>query len=314
MPSIPIPSITVDSTVQIRRAQREQTVRRYVEAFEKLPPVVVFKTPEGLLLADGFHRLAAANRLGKAEIHAEIRQGTYTDALEFAVVSNTKNAEPLRADERDEGIRRLKHLHARWSLRQIADAMSISHVTVKRVLDADRVRHVMQPPVTMVTASHLREVARLPKQCWRQLLEAIRVERWSVEKTAQIVGQIKDKSGSPEECATALQDKIGSGKAGGERIRTATHLPYPPINMRVGGVVDGGLAIRRALNCVALARKSEMSSILRSIGPEGHAMLVRELSDSIQFLQLLLDRTQLALRRTPDRIGVEVRPTVFAQR
>ena len=38
-------------------------VERYAQMLDALPPIVVFDTPEGLLLVDGYHRLAAA-RLG----------------------------------------------------------------------------------------------------------------------------------------------------------------------------------------------------------------------------------------------------------
>jgi hypothetical protein len=38
-------------------------VERYAQMLDALPPIVVFDTPEGLLLVDGCHRLAAA-RLG----------------------------------------------------------------------------------------------------------------------------------------------------------------------------------------------------------------------------------------------------------
>ena len=77
MPKIAINKIVVDPTVQIRRANHEPTIRRYEESFDKLPPVVVFDVPgEGRLLADGFHRIAAAERLGRREIDATLRKGT----------------------------------------------------------------------------------------------------------------------------------------------------------------------------------------------------------------------------------------------
>ena len=100
--ALTISEIVIDPTIQIRRGNHEQTVRRYEESFDKLPPIDVFKTPdEGYLLADGFHRVAAAQRLGKRQIDAVVHRGSRDDALEFAVVSNTKNADPLSEEERD---------------------------------------------------------------------------------------------------------------------------------------------------------------------------------------------------------------------
>jgi len=56
-------------------------VERYARTLDALPPVVV-DTPEGLLLADGYHRVAASRRLGLDEIEAEVRTGTRRDALQ----------------------------------------------------------------------------------------------------------------------------------------------------------------------------------------------------------------------------------------
>ena len=57
-------------------------VERYARPLDALPPVVVVDTPEGLLLADGYHRVAASRRLGLEEVEAEVRTGTRRDALQ----------------------------------------------------------------------------------------------------------------------------------------------------------------------------------------------------------------------------------------
>ena len=57
-------------------------VERYTRTLDALPPVVVVDTPEGLLLADGYHRVAASRRLGLEEVEAEVRTGTLRDALQ----------------------------------------------------------------------------------------------------------------------------------------------------------------------------------------------------------------------------------------
>jgi ParB-like chromosome segregation protein Spo0J len=69
---------------QGRRLHPEQ-VERYRRSIDRLPPVVVFETEEGLLLADGHHRLAAAAAAGRETIEAEVRIGTRSDALAYAV-------------------------------------------------------------------------------------------------------------------------------------------------------------------------------------------------------------------------------------
>jgi ParB-like chromosome segregation protein Spo0J len=46
--------------------------------------VAVFDTPEGLLVVDGYHRLAAARRCGLESVEAKVRSGSRHDELEYA--------------------------------------------------------------------------------------------------------------------------------------------------------------------------------------------------------------------------------------
>ena len=59
-------------------------VERYAHMIDALPPVVVFDTPEGLLLTDGYHRVAAARHRGLETVEAEVRSGSRHDALRYA--------------------------------------------------------------------------------------------------------------------------------------------------------------------------------------------------------------------------------------
>jgi hypothetical protein len=67
-----------------------ERVRHYAGLPGDLPPVVAFRTDQGLLLADGYHRAAAAQARGLDTIEAEIRQGTAHDALRYAVTVGAK--------------------------------------------------------------------------------------------------------------------------------------------------------------------------------------------------------------------------------
>src|ERR687897_3018443 len=61
-----------------------QRVERYSRMIDTLLPVVVFATPEGILLADGYHRVAAARVRGLETVEAEVRRGSRHDALRYA--------------------------------------------------------------------------------------------------------------------------------------------------------------------------------------------------------------------------------------
>ena len=58
-----------------------------VRAGDAVPPIVVYETPEGLLVADGHHRLAAARQRGLTTIAADVRTGTRSDALRYAAAT-----------------------------------------------------------------------------------------------------------------------------------------------------------------------------------------------------------------------------------
>jgi hypothetical protein len=59
-------------------------VESYAQMLDALPPVVVFDTPEGMLLADRYHRVAAARHRGWETVEAEVRRGSRRDALQYA--------------------------------------------------------------------------------------------------------------------------------------------------------------------------------------------------------------------------------------
>jgi uncharacterized protein (DUF1015 family) len=68
----------VDPEAHLDAAQ----VEHYIQMLDTLPPVVVFNTAEGLLLADGYHRVAAARRHGLKSVEAKVRNGSRHDALQ----------------------------------------------------------------------------------------------------------------------------------------------------------------------------------------------------------------------------------------
>lgn len=100
-----------------------------------LDPVVVFHDGSDYWLADGFHRVAACARAGRAIIRAEVRQGTRRDAVLFACGANAThglrrtNADKRRAVEtllRDEEW-------SGWSNQEIARRCGVSPSTVATV-------------------------------------------------------------------------------------------------------------------------------------------------------------------------------------
>ncbi|XAS74480.1 ParB N-terminal domain-containing protein [Micrococcaceae bacterium Sec5.1] len=62
-----------------------ERVSYYLEHLAESAPVVVFSVNGHLLLADGHHRVAAAEQLGRSTLRANVREGSRGDALQFAI-------------------------------------------------------------------------------------------------------------------------------------------------------------------------------------------------------------------------------------
>lgn len=95
-----IETITIEDLdrngLQTRVALDESTVAEYAEAMRngaKFPPVTVFCDPktQEYYLADGFHRVEATMRCGWRKIKADVRTGTFADALKHALGANANH-------------------------------------------------------------------------------------------------------------------------------------------------------------------------------------------------------------------------------
>jgi ParB-like chromosome segregation protein Spo0J len=83
---VEIERLLEESPADPRRHLNQDRVRRYAEVLDQLPPVVVFELGDHtLLLADGYHRVAAAQLAGRRTVQADVRVGTKKQALEFAI-------------------------------------------------------------------------------------------------------------------------------------------------------------------------------------------------------------------------------------
>ncbi len=101
-----IEDIRTDGGTQARAALDQHTVEEYAEALRERraganwPPILVFRDQDAMnWLADGFHRVAAAQLAGLAGLQAEVRNGDRTAALRHAIGANgTHGLRRTRAD------------------------------------------------------------------------------------------------------------------------------------------------------------------------------------------------------------------------
>ena len=93
-----------DAGTQVRSAIDDDLVLEYAEALAEgaqFPPIVVFRSDAGDLLADGFHRVRAYRKARRLEIEADVHHGGREEALWFALRANRAHGRRLStADKR----------------------------------------------------------------------------------------------------------------------------------------------------------------------------------------------------------------------
>lgn len=99
---IPIKEILRDATFQVRQKLDKVTVHKYANVYKSgstMPPVKVARIKDGLVLTDGWHRIAALESLGKITVRAQVVETTAKEARWMAAKANTEHGLPLKASE-----------------------------------------------------------------------------------------------------------------------------------------------------------------------------------------------------------------------
>lgn len=94
MTTLPIAQIRMDGGTQPRAGLDWDAIEAYTEALEagaKFPPVTVFYDGVAYWLADGFHRITAAQSARVPEFPCDVHQGTVEDAQWFSFGANKTN-------------------------------------------------------------------------------------------------------------------------------------------------------------------------------------------------------------------------------
>lgn len=132
-----IESIRMDGETQSRERISDETVAEYAETMQAppangrsgqpWPPVSVFFDGTEYWMADGFHRLLAAKRIGRKHIAADVKQGSREDAAWAACAANvTHGLRRTNADKRKAVEIALK-LHPEMSARAISDHCGVGN-------------------------------------------------------------------------------------------------------------------------------------------------------------------------------------------
>lgn len=130
---LPLDDLVLDPTLNLRDRLDDETVERYRDSWDRMPPVTVFKVDGRWLLADGFHRHAAAVIENRRTIQAEIRVGTFDEAMDFVAGANLKHGLPLTRAERRRAVEVKLRLCPNQSDRSLAETLSVSRDLIARV-------------------------------------------------------------------------------------------------------------------------------------------------------------------------------------
>jgi hypothetical protein len=232
--------IRVDGDTQHRVALNEGVVCEYAALMAEgvlFPPVRVWFDGEHHWLADGFHRLAAAQLAGVPELDAEIRSGSLEDARWYSFGANATNGiRRSKADIEFVIVRAVAHQRAlAMSTNDLARHVGIPESTLRRLKksisslvgeDKDRVRTVRRSGVTYSINTQsigmrdpmprpLREGHRLKKELSQMQAIAVHPDTRSV---------------------LAIVEKWFMGQIGpSEMLHSVDRLV-----MRIGSVVGGG--------------------------------------------------------------------------
>lgn len=144
-----IADVVRDKRLQVRTTMNRGTVQTYAKALaaeQEFPPVTVADLGGVLYLTDGWHRVAALEANGEAEVVAEVCAMTWPEAQMAALTANLKHGLPLKASER-RGVFRRYMKAGLWknakgrpkSSREIAAELSgiMTHTTVLNRIRAD---------------------------------------------------------------------------------------------------------------------------------------------------------------------------------
>lgn len=130
---IPLDDLVLDPNLYLRDRLDDFTVERYADSWQRLPPVTVYDVDGKLLLADGYHRHAAAVMLGKRSIKGEVLQGSFSEALDFVASVNLFHGLPLTRAERRRAVEVKMKLHHDWSDRRMAEELAVSRELVAKI-------------------------------------------------------------------------------------------------------------------------------------------------------------------------------------
>lgn len=131
--TVQISTLLRDPRFQVRQKLDQQTINRYAAVYSSgraMPPIKVALVNGAAVVVDGWHRLAALDKLGRYQVAAEIVEASEQEAIWLAAQANLEHGLRLKSPEIRTAFRayvRAKKHQKKWgnlkSYREIAEEL-----------------------------------------------------------------------------------------------------------------------------------------------------------------------------------------------
>jgi len=133
---VKLTDIVIDAGTQARVSINPDVVNDYADRMtegDKFPSVVLFHDGSQYYIGDGFHRVLAAERVTFQEIDADVRKGTATDALWFALGANKTNGQRMTRGDIKHAVELALKTWPEKTQQEIAFQVGCVHSYVNRI-------------------------------------------------------------------------------------------------------------------------------------------------------------------------------------
>lgn len=144
---VKITLIAKDASFQVRNKVSLPIVERYAKSMKagtEFDPIKLANVEGMLILVDGWHRLAAIERLGGTHVYAEVKPANRQQAIWMAASANLQHGVPLKSSELRNVFRAYvtsrQHLQGKGQLRsyrEIGAELGKGHTTIRNWMKKD---------------------------------------------------------------------------------------------------------------------------------------------------------------------------------
>lgn len=137
--SLSVDVLRIDAGTQVRVKTSDDTVGEYAELMSDstgwpFGPVDVFHDGTDYFVADGFHRVLAANRVGRASVPCTVHRGTAHDAKIFGMTANDRHGLRMTREDKKHCVKWLLTNGGKMTQAEIAEKAGVSVRTVKGIV------------------------------------------------------------------------------------------------------------------------------------------------------------------------------------